>query len=39
MFGVERRGFDWKEIAEVFRTTAVAPATFWRAPDDAESVV
>jgi len=31
MFGAHRRGFDWKEIAEVLHITrAVARATFWR---------
>jgi hypothetical protein len=30
MFGANRSGFDWKEIAEVLRLTAAAPATFWR---------
>jgi|CZKY01.1.fsa_nt_gi hypothetical protein len=31
MFGTHRRGFDWKEIAEVLHITrAVARATFWR---------
>jgi len=31
MFGTNRRGFDWKEIAEVLHLTrAVARATFWR---------
>jgi hypothetical protein len=31
MFGAHRRGFDWKEIAEVLHMTrAVARATFWR---------
>jgi hypothetical protein len=31
MFGAHRRGFDWKEIAEVLHMTrAVARAPFWR---------
>jgi hypothetical protein len=30
MFRANRSGFDWKEIAEVLRLTAAAPATFWR---------
>ena len=30
MFGADRRGFDWKDIAEVLRLTAVARAAFWR---------
>ncbi len=31
MFGTHRRGFDWKEIAEVLHMTrTVARATFWR---------
>ncbi len=31
MFGTHRRGFEWKEIAEVLHITrAVARATFWR---------
>jgi len=31
MFGTHRRGFDWKEIAEVLHITrAVSRATFWR---------
>lgn len=30
MFGANRSGFDWKEIAEALRVTAAAPTTFWR---------
>ena len=31
MFGTHRRGFDWKEIAEVLHITrAVSRATFWQ---------
>jgi len=31
MFGAHRRGFDWKEIANVLHVTrAMARATFWR---------
>ena len=30
MVGANRSGFDWKEIAEVLRVTAAAPAPFWR---------
>ncbi len=31
MFGTHRRGFDWKEIAEVLHITrVVSRATFWR---------
>jgi hypothetical protein len=31
MFGAHRRGFDWKEIAEVLHVTrSVGRATFWR---------
>jgi hypothetical protein len=30
MFGANRGGFDWKEMAEVLRVTAAAPTTFWR---------
>jgi len=28
MFGAHRRGFDWKEIAEVLHITRAARATF-----------
>ncbi len=31
MFGTDRRGFTWKEVAEVLHMTrAVARAAFWR---------
>ena len=31
MFGAHRRGFAWKEVAEVLHMTrAMARATFWR---------
>jgi hypothetical protein len=31
MFGAQRRGFDWKEVADVLHMTrAVARATLWR---------
>jgi hypothetical protein len=31
MFGAHRRGFAWKEVADVLHMTrAVARATFWR---------
>ena len=31
MYGADRRGFDWKEIAKVLHITrAVARAAFWR---------
>lgn len=30
MFGANRNGFDWKEMAKALRVTAAAPATFWR---------
>ena len=30
MFGGNRRAFDWKDIAEVLRVTALARPTFWR---------